>query len=54
MLALELTCLASKIRKKVCRVLDNFLSFLKKCLYTQLAKLCVNMWVGKIDIAMLM
>ncbi len=28
--ALELICLASNIRKEVCGVLDNFLSFLKK------------------------
>jgi hypothetical protein len=29
-LALELICLASNIRKKVCRILDSFLSLLKK------------------------
>jgi hypothetical protein len=28
--ALEFICLASNIRKEVCGVLDNFLSFLKK------------------------
>jgi hypothetical protein len=28
--ALELICLASNIRKEVCGILDNFLSFLKK------------------------
>jgi hypothetical protein len=28
--ALELICLTSNIRKEVCGVLDNFLSFLKK------------------------